>query len=270
MILKICRIVQDVGALLLTWRELKILDAVWDGPQCKSTVDKMAHEELVKRLNEISTEIPIISEEDQTSLVKQRPSRYWLIDPIDGTASFIGGYEGFVTQIALIENDIPSMTAIYAPAIKSLYSAQKGCGALHNGKVLKIQTNNEIQVLIDNYPEPRGIARNIFNGLNIVKYIECGSIALKICRIADGTADIFFKNVEVKDWDIAAPQLIIEEAGGILRNGDGEKITYRGDYKQNGIIATVSEDAYIHFLNWYTDFKRRHYNECTDCSCAPR
>jgi len=256
MIEKLSAIVKDVGQLLLAWRNSKIFNGTWDGKQFKSEVDKMAHSALTERLKEITPDIPVISEEDETSLVRKRPKRYWIIDPIDGTASFVNGYNGFVTQVALIENHRPSIAVIYAPLWESLYTAQRGEGAFLNGKKLQIAHGKESKVLIDNYPEPVGITYNLYNELNFSKYIECGSISLKICKVADGTADVFFKNVTVKDWDIAAPQLILEEAGGSLEESDGSIVRYDGNYEHDGIVAATSDEACTSVVSWYNNFKK--------------
>lgn len=257
MIDKLSHIVQEVGSLLLTWRNADITDGKWDGSQFKASVDRMAHHALTERLHELVHDIPIISEEDPASLVTVRPSHYWLIDPIDGTASFVNGYHGFVTQVALIENHHPSMAAIYAPLLETLYTAQQGKGTFLNGKKFQIAYGKEPKVLIDNYPEPMGIIYNLYKALNFSKYIECGSISLKICKVADGTADIFFKNVTVRDWDLAAPQLVIEEAGGVIRDSNGAEIRYTGDYAHEGIIAAASDDICMRIASWYNNFKKR-------------
>lgn len=257
MIEKLSDIVKEVGQLLLAWHDSKIFNGTWDGTQFKAEVDKMAHSALTERLGRITPEIPIISEEDETSLVEKRPACYWLIDPIDGTASFISGFNGFVTQVALIENHHPSMAAIYAPLLETLYTAQQGKGAFLNGKNFQIAYGKEPNILIDNYPEPMGITYNLYKALNFSKYIECGSISLKICKVADGTADVFFKNVTVRDWDIAAPHLILEEAGGSLKESDGSIVRYDGNYEHDGIVAATSDEACASVVSWYCNFKKR-------------
>ena len=193
MIEKLSKIVKDVGCLLIEWRDSRVFNGTWVGQQFKAEVDQMAHSALTERLGRIAPDIPIISEEDKTSLVGKRPKRYWIIDPIDGTASFVNGYNGFVTQVALIENHRPSMAVIYAPLLGLLYTAERGKGSFLNSENLHITPGREPNILIDNYPEPRGITYNLYKELKLSKYIECGSISLKICKVADGTADIFLK-----------------------------------------------------------------------------
>lgn len=257
MLKDLAKVVEQVGILILEWRGSGIFDGYWDGTQFKAKVDRMAHFALTERLQEIVPDIPIISEEDEGSLVENRPNCYWLIDPIDGTASFINGYNGFVTQAALIVEHRPSLAAIYAPDFRALYTAERGRGSLLNGKRLHIDPDKKLKTLIDNYPEPRGIIHALYKELNLEEYIECGSISLKTCKIADGTADVFFKNVIVRDWDIAAPQLILEEAGGILRDTNGKMIRYDGNYNHCGIVAAGSREACERILFCYDNLNRR-------------
>ena len=95
------------------------------------------------------------------------------------------------------------------------FTAVKQNGAYKNGSRLP-NVKSPSTTLIDNYPEPRGIAAKLFDKMALEQYVESGSLGLKICRIAEGSADIFVKDVLVKDWDLAAPELILHEAGGIL------------------------------------------------------
>jgi len=253
----LAKVVEKVGTLLLEWRNSGIFEGYWDGPQFKAKVDYMAHLALTKRLKKIAPAIPIISEEDETSIQENRPDCYWLIDPIDGTASFVGGFPGFVTQAALIKNGHPLVGAICAPVLDLLYLAERGQGATLNGQPLYLSSDRETTILIDNCSEPTGVTRAAYKDLNFLRYIECGSISLKICKIADSTADVFFKNVIVKDWDIAPAHLVLEEAGGVLRNVNGKRITYDGNYKQNGLIAVASQKSCTRVVSWYKTFKKR-------------
>ena len=134
------------------------------------------------------------------------------------------------------------MAAIYAPASDEFFSAIKGSGAFCNGHQLCAQeSNTEAQSLIDNYPEPRGIALEISQALHIPKYVESGSIALKICRIADLSADLFVKDMSPRDWDVAAPMLLIAEVGGAITDIEGKKLQLgREGRRHQGLVAAAN------------------------------
>jgi len=103
-----------------------------------------------------------------------------------------------------------------------------------------VRRSSDRLLLIDNYPEPRGIADALVKRLPATGYVECGSIGLKACRVADGTADLFVKDVVIRDWDIAPADLILQEAGGCITNVDGHDLRYDGASKIHGVIAAVN------------------------------
>jgi len=238
---QLTRVVVDVGIQIAERRFELLINPNWRCNQIKTQADRYAHRCLVERLTKLEP-IPIISEEDTIGHGLQRPDRYWLIDPIDGTASLAKGYEGWVVQAALIYKNEPLLGAIFAPDLDLVYTAQKGLGAFVNKKRLLL--NDIVQdrrTLIDNYPEPRGIAAEAMVAISCTNYLESGSISLKICRVADGTADIFLKDVVVRDWDVAAPMVVLKEAGGFISKLDGSEFELVGDIEKNGILVSSSD-----------------------------
>jgi 3'(2'), 5'-bisphosphate nucleotidase len=243
-------LVEELGEHLLTWRSTNVVKPQSTRHQLKTTADDRASEFLRQRLATLDSSIPFVSEEDTASQSNARPEKYWLVDPIDGTASYTGGFDGFVTQVALMQNGSPALAAIRAPALDETFLAEVGGGSTCNGRRLKTLTSTKLDVLIDNYPQPRGLALQAFEGLEFSRYVECGGISLKICRIADGTADLFFKDVVVRDWDIAAPALVLQEAGGTITLFDESTPTYDGEYERHGLIAAHSLAAIARFSTW--------------------
>lgn len=240
MIEHLSTLVRSAGQELAALRGSASTQGKWLGSQLKTPADQAIHRFLVANLRDIGPDIPVISEEDIATHARRRPDRYWLIDPIDGTASFSGGFAGFVTQAALMERSRPVLAAIYAPALDLFYRAEWGRGATLNGNPLSVKRRAGRRIMIDNYSEPRGVARTMYDALECNGYVESGSIALKICRVADGTADIFFKAVTVRDWDFAPAQLVLEEAGGCLCDLRAKAFVYRGSFDKTGLIAASS------------------------------
>lgn len=252
MLKEMSTIVKEVGDLLLSLREGRSnLKGKWKNDQFKIKADLIVHNALVERLKKLEPNIPIISEEDPSSLTLDRPKHYWLIDPIDGTASFAHGYPGYVTQIALIKNKVPYVAAIYAPEIEVLFSAVRGKGAFLNGNKINRLTKSKMITLIDNTPKPEGIAHMLYDAFGFTRYIECGSISLKICRVADGTVDVFVKDVTIRDWDLAAPQLVLEESGGFISDIRGNSFNYQGSYDHHGLVVTCSNKLGESIVQWY-------------------
>lgn len=252
MLKEMSAVVKEVGNLLVNLRgDISNLKGKWKEGQFKIKADLIAHNALAERLKKLEPHIPIISEEDASSLTLIRPEHYWLIDPIDGTASFAHGYDGYVTQVALMKHGIPYISVIYAPELDLLFSAIRGKGAFLNNNKIKRLVDSKATSIVDNTHKPRGIAYSIYKEFNLNKYVECGSISFKICNVANGTVDIFVKDIVVKDWDLAAPQLVIEESGGFISDIKGNIINYYGGYGHSGIIVARSKRIGEDIIKWY-------------------
>ncbi|MDT0328592.1 3'(2'),5'-bisphosphate nucleotidase CysQ family protein [Nocardiopsis lambiniae] len=245
--------VTEVGGLLRVWRDdAEARRGVWEGSQFKAEADARAHRALSERLTAIDADIPVISEEDPESLRRERPSRYWLIDPIDGTASYVHGFPGYVTQAALVIGDRPEIAAVFAPETGALYTAVRGRGARRDGRPLPPlpAAPPGYGVLTDNTPEPHGIAARVHGRFGYDAYLESGSISLKLCLIAEGAAHLFVKDVPVRDWDVAAPGLVLEEAGGLLTRLDGTPFDYRGGYEHTGLVGGADPSTCRTVARW--------------------
>ena len=250
-------VVTEAGKTLCLLRNDKVFEGEWQGPQFKAKADLLIHTQLTDNLRNAFPEIPVVSEEDPRSLKHIGKGRYFIIDPVDGTASFIGGHNGFVTQVACVNNGFVEAAAICAPVSKDLYWAVRRKGAYCNSRRLKIVDPDRWNTLIDNYPEPRGITRDAFEELEFKTYLESGSISLKICRIADGSADMFFKNVPVQQWDVAAPHLVLAESGGSLLELAGKPIDYTFYEEYKGIVAANSKVHAKRLIAWYSKHIRQ-------------
>ena len=257
MFLEIEKLLRKVGDELLKWRGSSVTQGELRGSQLKTEADRRAHQILANGLNQLNPDIPIISEEDETGQLLMRPDVYWLIDPIDGTASYSEGFTGFVTQLALMKKNEPIIAGIYGPALNSLYMAEKGKGGTLNGKNIQRFSRDSRKLLIDNYPEPRGIAKEVFETMECSGYVESGSLGLKLARIADGTADIFVKDVKVKDWDLAPADLLIREVGAELCSLNGEKLNYSGSYEKIGFVGACDSILVEEIRVWYEKHLRR-------------
>ena len=234
-------ILRDVGSKLLSMRAQGPIQGTWHGTQFKTNADLIAEQIIKRGLLSLTPHLPVMSEEDDSSHSMDRLARYWLVDPIDGTASYSEGYSGFVSQIALMEGAQPIFSAVYAPVSDTMYLAERGAGATANDKILSVNPLRNRIILTDNYPEPRGIASFLFDKLPCDDYLEAGSLGLKICKVADGQANLFVKDVIVCDWDLAPGHLILHEAGGVMRDIKNREIDYSGGIvNSHGLIAANS------------------------------
>ena len=186
--------------------------------------DERANEIICKTLKALTPEIPIISEENkEISYDERRHFKYfWLVDPLDGTKEFIKRNGDFTVNIALIENHQPILGVVAVPVQDCIYYGIKNEGSflLKKGEVKKIKSssfkltdeglripisrshlNEETQELISKFKNPI--------------LLPTGS-ALKFLYLADGRLDIYPRIGTTMEWDTAATQIILEEAGGHL------------------------------------------------------
>lgn len=226
---------ESVGKALLSFRASKGLPEAKkqkDG-QLKSPIDKSCEGWIIPLLESHFPEDSILSEERYTAEKKfiLSPS-YWLVDALDGTRSFYEGYDGFCVQLAFIENAEPKVAVVVAPVFDATYWAISGQGAhlRSNGKIQRLSAkprSDSVITYIDNHLA-KGRVAEILRSLGADKFFESGSIGLKICRVAEGKADVFLKAVEFKTWDTAPGDLILKEAGGKLTLWNGKAVDYSG------------------------------------------
>jgi 3'(2'), 5'-bisphosphate nucleotidase/myo-inositol-1(or 4)-monophosphatase len=224
------------------------------GTQIKAFADHEMHEYLVNHIKKIRKNILILSEEDLSLVPVQKIKTLdecFIIDPIDGTASFIHGYPGYVIQIAYLKKGAPFFSMVYAPEFDNMYTGIKGVGSYLNGQIIKVKNRSQSVVFIDNYTNPSSKISKMMHKTPGSSYIECGSIGLKICKIAEGEANILYKDVSLRDWDLIPPSLILQEAGGHVFSLKKKQIAYflKDDYSHQGVIA-VSHSNMIEKLDY--------------------
>ncbi|MDP4822472.1 MAG: 3'(2'),5'-bisphosphate nucleotidase CysQ, partial [Aestuariivirgaceae bacterium] len=162
-------------------------------------------------------------------------NRFWLVDPIDGTQSFAKGDSGWCVAVALIHNGAPELAGIFAPVSGLLYTATAGHGAFCNGAAITTSRRAGLEG-----------ARLIANaaalsqaGFPTVERASLHSIALRLCAVASGAQDGMLAIGPKKDWDIAAGDLIVREAGGRASDLQGAALLYgHGAPKRSGVLAS--------------------------------
>lgn len=224
---------ETAGKMLLDLRDNKdpFKTEKHEEGQLKSEVDVKSENLIISILKKNFPNEPILAEEKwEQDKEFVHTGSYWILDALDGTRSFHEGYDGFCVQLAFVENSELKIGIVVAPVFGEVFYAIKGEGAYlkkdNKNKQLfvKEQTNSNL-IYTDNHPS-FGLAKKVLDSLKATTFFESGSIGLKICRVADGTADIFLKPVKFKTWDVAMGHLILNEAGGRLTLLNGNNIDY--------------------------------------------
>jgi 3'(2'), 5'-bisphosphate nucleotidase len=180
--------------------------------------DLKANEIICTNLAKLTPNIPIMSEENMQIEYKDRKDwkYYWCIDPIDGTKEFVKKNGEFTINIALIDVDTPILGVVYAPACDKMYSAKKGNGAYLNGKKLPIKREDESYVVVSSKSHLSAQTQKCIHTLKSrykdLRQASLGS-SLKLCMVADGSADIYPRVSPTSEWDTAAADAILREAG---------------------------------------------------------
>lgn len=200
--------------------------------------DLAAHHLIVRRLKQLTPHIPILSEESESIAADIRNTwqLYWLIDPLDGTREFIKRNGEFTVNIALIHQHVPILGVVYAPVTELLYFASAGQGAFRQAKnaaCVPIHTrpfktdalivagsrshsDHRVQQFLNNIHSATGKAPEL---------ISMGS-SLKICLVAQGSADVYPRLGPTSEWDTAAAHCILKEAGGDILDVQGHALRY--------------------------------------------
>lgn len=187
-----------------------------------TAADLFSHELIMRSLEELTPEIPVISEEGEIPEYGLRKAwkTFYLVDPLDGTRSFIKKSGEFTVNVALMEDGVPVLGVIYAPASDILYYASRGDGAFvkrGNGKPVRINVAHprDIKELVLVMSRSHAAnERDFFDGMGIVhEYITSGS-SMKFCLVADGSAYLYPRFGPIHEWDTAAGHAILIESGG--------------------------------------------------------
>lgn len=197
-----------------------------------TTADIASHNIIEEGLRELTPDIPILSEESANAPWSERQSwtRFWLVDPIDGTKEFTHRRDEFTVNIALIENGSPVIGVVFAPALGEAFWGVRGGGAWKRDKDGKEQPISVSGPL----PKKRVVAskshlneetRDFIEKLGPHKLIKAGS-SLKFCRIAEGIADIYPRLGPTCEWDTGAAHAVLVAAGGTVKTLDGKPLGY--------------------------------------------
>ena len=199
-----------------------------------SEVDIAVNQLLKERLAALVPEAGWLSEESEDDPARLAASRLWIVDPIDGTRSFIAGRPDWTISVALVEGSRPVVAGLYAPVSEELFLAAAGAGATRNGMPIKATPGGMIEGA--RIAGPRGFLDRLATAVPaFVAVPKIQSLALRLARVADGTLDAALASRTSRDWDLAAADLLVHEAGGALTTVGGAKLAYNR-------VSTIHDD----------------------------
>ncbi|MGL6233382.1 3'(2'),5'-bisphosphate nucleotidase CysQ [Aeromonas rivipollensis] len=198
-----------------------------------TAADQGAHEVIVQALARLAPDIPVLSEESDAETMQARLgwSRYWLVDPLDGTKEFVSRNGEFTVNIALIDHGSPVWGLVYAPVLDKIWYGGKGMGAwrVADGKHEAIQTRpheaGQAWRVVGSRNHLSQATLDYLAPLGEVELVSMGS-SLKFCIIAEGGAELYPRLAPTCEWDTAAAQAVLEGAGGSVTQLDGTALAY--------------------------------------------
>lgn len=179
-----------------------------------------------------------LSEETVDSPDRLSSRRTFVVDPIDGTRAFLDGRSTWCVSIAVVEDGVPLSGVLECPAKTETFWAEAGNGAFKNGVALKVSRPGKKftiagpKQLIDATPEA------LRSRFRTVPYIP--SLAYRVAMVANGELDATFVKSNAQDWDLAAADLMLREAGGLVLDREGKMLRYAGTNPQHGMLVAGS------------------------------
>lgn len=217
-----------------------------------TAADLAAQKVIAEGLARMEPVLPLVSEEaSQVSWERRRMwVRHWLVDPLDGTREFVKRNGEFTVNIALIEDHRPVLGVVLAPVTGELYAAARGQGAWMQADAeapwLRIGTRGlAAPATVAGSRSHGGASTGLLHQLIGDGYqsMPLGS-SLKFCLVARGAADVYLRRGATSEWDTAAAQSVLEEAGGAVLDLDGEPLRYnRGDSLINPEFIAVGDTS---------------------------
>lgn len=217
--------------------------------------DKTADALIRKMLQESFPNYAFLTEESEDDLSRRKNDYCWIVDPVDGTKDFVARNNEFTTNIALAYKGEVVVGVIVIPALDTIYYATKGGGTykvVSDSAPEKCHVNDKLEnltVLTSRFHvNEKELSLIEKHKDKITKRATFGS-SLKACKIAEGKAELSYRmSSGTKEWDIAASQIIVEEAGGVLLKPSGERITYNREdvYNREGyVIANMKKNMLL-------------------------
>ena len=242
--------VREAGALALSLFRTELKNWTKGASSPVSEADIAVNDLIETRLRRATPDYGWLSEEsvdDEQRLDKQL---VWIVDPIDGTRGYLAGREDWCVSVALVENTSPVLAAVFAPASDEFFFATSGRGAARNGAAVHATAGTEMDFSRVAGPKPL-VERLNRSSDEISLHPRIGSLALRLCRVAEGRLDAAFAGGQSRDWDLAAANLIVQEANGNMTALSGDRILYNRREVTHGVLVAAGRDRHASIIEHF-------------------
>jgi myo-inositol-1(or 4)-monophosphatase len=210
-------------------------------------VDLLLRERLTGSATGTANGIAWLSEETEDDRARLAARAVWIVDPIDGTRSYLAGREDWAVSAALAVDGRPALAALFAPATADFFLSVAGAGATVNGVPIAVNPGASLAGSKASGPK-RFVTWLTEIDPQMVAMPRIGSLALRLARVAQGTLDVAFAGGNSHDWDLAAADLLVHEAGGALTTLTGQVLTYNRPEPVHGALIAAGRDRHAPLL----------------------
>ncbi|MBR1089427.1 3'(2'),5'-bisphosphate nucleotidase CysQ [Bradyrhizobium manausense] len=244
--------VREAGALAQSMFRTELKKWIKGASSPVSEADIAVNDLLEARLRGATPDYGWLSEESADDSTRLSRRLTWVVDPIDGTRNFLGGHDEWCVSVALVEVSAPVLAAVFAPVSGEFFFAVRGQGTTLNGKPVQASAGTALDFARMAGPKP--MVERLNTGASDIKlHPRIGSLALRLCRVANGALDAAFAGGNSHDWDLAAADLIVQEADGRMSDLSGEPILYNRREVTHGVLVAAGRDRHAsivaHFRN---------------------
>ena len=244
--------VREAGALALSLFRTELKNWTKGASSPVSEADIAVNDLLERRLRSATPDYGWLSEESADDEQRLGKRLVWIVDPIDGTRGYLAGREDWCVSVALVEDASPLLAAVFAPASDEFFFAARGQGAARNRVPVYATVGTEMDFSRVAGPKPL-VERLSRSSDEVTLHPRIGSLALRLCRVAQGSLDAAFAGGQSRDWDLAAANLIVQEANGNMTTLSGDKILYNRREVTHGVLVAAGRDRHAriveHFRN---------------------
>ena len=242
--------VREAGALAKSLFGTELKNWTKGASSPVSEADIAVNDLIESRLRSAKPDYGWLSEESVDDEARLGKKLTWIVDPIDGTRAYLAGREDWCVSAALVEDASPLIAAVFAPASDEFFFATRGQGATCNGVPLRATSGTGLDFSRIAGPKPL-VERLKQAAGDITLYPRIGSLALRLCRVADARIDAAFAGGQSRDWDLAAADLIVHEANGSMTALGGEAILYNREDVTHGVLVAAGRDRHAHIVEHF-------------------
>ncbi|MBR0725742.1 3'(2'),5'-bisphosphate nucleotidase CysQ [Bradyrhizobium manausense] len=244
--------VREAGALAQSMFRTELRKWTKGASSPVSEADIAVNDLLEARLRGATPDYGWLSEESADDATRLSRRLVWVVDPIDGTRNYLNGHDEWCVSVALVEDVAPVLAAVFAPATNEFFFAARGRGTMLNDRPARATQGAALD--FSRMAGPKPMVERLNASIGEVKlHPRIGSLALRLCRVANGTLDAAFAGGNSHDWDLAAADLIVQEADGRMSDLSGDPILYNRREVTHGVLVAAGRDRHAsivaHFRN---------------------